>query len=188
MVAYIDITRFFPQSCGLMPGDVMKSIIVFYSNSGNTGRTAGLLGEFLQARGEVRFCELRPLDESRSFFGQASRAFCRARSAIPEMDFNLGTYDLICLGTPVWAFGPAPAINTYLDRCSGLQGKTAVLFTTYGSGTGNGRCLDYMRRILAGKGAKDFKCFSIQQFKVNDREHVLKTIEQAFDPGCSRRD
>ena len=84
------------------------------------------------------------------------------------------------MGTPVWAFGPAPAMNTYLDRCSGLEGKTVVLFTTYGSGTGNGRCLDYMQNILTGKGVKAFKRFSIQQGKVSDRQHVLSIIKTAL--------
>ena len=158
----------------------MKGIIVFYSYSGNTGKTAVLLREFLQGQGDVQLCELKPLDESRSFFGQASRAFWRSRSVLPEMDFNLGSYDMICMGTPVWAFGPAPAMNTYLDRCSGLEGKSVVLFTTYGSGTGNGRCLDYMQQLLAGKGAKDFKRFSVQQGKINDREYVLSVIKKAL--------
>ncbi|MFA5361701.1 MAG: NAD(P)H-dependent oxidoreductase [Candidatus Omnitrophota bacterium] len=161
----------------------MKGIIVFYSYSGNTGKTASLLAESLKDQGDIQLCELKSLDESGSFFRQAARAFGRARSVLPEMDFNLGPYDVICMGTPVWAFGPAPAMNTYLDRCSGLEGKTVVLFTTYGSGTGNGRCLDYMQNILTGKGAKAFKRFSIPQVKVNDREYALSTIKQALNLG-----
>ena len=158
----------------------MKGLIVFYSYAGNTRKIASLLAESLKEQGDIQLCELKPLDESRSFFRQAVRAFGRARSVLQEMDFNLGAYDVICLGTPVWAFGPAPAMNTYLDRCSGLEGKTVVLFTTYGSGTGNRRCLDYMQNILTGKGAKVFKRFSIQQSKVNDREHVRSVIKNAL--------
>ncbi|MDD2703433.1 MAG: flavodoxin [Candidatus Omnitrophica bacterium] len=158
----------------------MKGIIVFYSYSDNTRKTAVILADFLKEQGDIQLCELKPLDESGSFFRQAARAFSRARSVLPEMDFNLGSYDMICLGTPVWAFGPAPAINTYLDRCSGLEGKTVVLFTTYGSGTGNGRCLDYMQNVLIGKGVKTFKRFSIQQSKVRDREYALSTIKKAL--------
>jgi flavodoxin len=158
----------------------MKGVVVFYSYSGNTRKTADVLVECLKERGDVLSFELKPLDESSSFFGQAVRAFRRARSVIPEMNFNLSSYDLICLGTPVWAFGPAPAMNTYLDRCSGLEGKKVVLFTTYGSGTGNGRCLDYMQNILAGKGARDFKRFSIQQRKVSDRAYALSIIKNTL--------
>jgi len=69
-------------------------------------------------------------------------------------------------------------MNTYLDKCCGLGSKEVVLFTTYGSGLGNQRCLNYMQDVLAKKGARDFKKFSIQQFQVKDREFVLRTIKE----------
>jgi NAD(P)H-dependent FMN reductase len=94
------------------------------------------------------------------------------------VNFDLSGYDLICFGTPVWAFGPTPAMNTYLADCSGLEGKEIILFATYGSGAGKERCLNYMQNILAQKGAKGFKRFSIQQFKVNDKEFVLEKIKE----------
>ncbi len=158
----------------------MKSIILYYSYSGNTRRVAQILCESLKSRSEAREVELKATDESRSFLGQCRRAFSKKRAQIEATDFDLSGYDLICLGTPVWAFGPAPAINTYLDRCSGLEGKKVVLFTTYGSGTGNERCLNYMQDALVKKGAKEFSRFSIQQCKVNDKEFVLSKIKALF--------
>jgi NAD(P)H-dependent FMN reductase len=85
------------------------------------------------------------------------------------------------LGTPVWAFGPAPAMNTFLDKCLGLEGKEAVLFTTYGSGVGKERCLDYMEDILSKKGARQFRRFSIQEFKAKDKEFVLSRIVETLN-------
>lgn len=155
----------------------MKSIVSYYSYSGNTRQVANILSEYLRGKGGVNIAELKPLYESRNFFIQAGRAFKRMRDRLEPVDFDLTNYDLICLGTPVWAFGPAPAMNTYLDKCSGLEGKEVILFTTYGSGTGNKRCLNYMQQILAKKGVKDFKRFSIQQFKVKDKEFVLSKIK-----------
>lgn len=156
----------------------MKSAIIYYSFSGNTKKVAEVLAEYLKGRGEVELTALKCLDESSNFFTQAIRAFRHKKGELALMNFDLSTYDLICLGTPVWAFGPAPAINTYLDKCFGLEGKSVILFTTYGSGTGNQRCLNYMQNILAKKGAKDFKEFSIQQFKVNDKNFVVSKIKE----------
>lgn len=156
----------------------MKSIIVYYSYSGNTKKAAQALAEYLKDKGEAELISLQPLDESNSFFGQGNRAFRHVRAKIEPAKFDLSCYDLICLGSPVWAFGPAPAMNTYLDRCSGIEGKKIILFSTYGSGTGNQRCLNYMREILSKKGAKEFKQFSIQQFKVKDKEFVLSKIKE----------
>jgi flavodoxin len=156
----------------------MRSIIIYYSYSGNTRKVAKVLIEFLQEKGSAEYLEIISPSESESFFGQARRAFRHTKAKIDPIKLDLSDYDLICLGTPVWAFGPAPAMNTYLDKCCGLGSKEVVLFTTYGSGLGNQRCLNYMQDVLAKKGARDFKKFSIQQFQVKDREFVLRTIKE----------
>jgi len=156
----------------------MKSIIIYYSCTGNTQKAAYALWEYLKPQSEVDFIELKGLDESHSFFGQCQRAFWHKKAAIQPVNLDLRTYDLICMGTPVWAFGPAPAMNTYLDKCFGLEGKPIILFSTYGSGTGNERCLNYMQSILSKKGAKEFKRFSIQQFKAQNKDFVLSKIRQ----------
>jgi len=156
----------------------MKSTIIYYSYSGNTKKVAKVLFSLLTEKGEAEQIELTCLDESKSFFVQCRRAFRRIRGQIQPIKLDLSVYDLICFGTPVWAFAPAPAMNTYLDNCVGLEGKEIILFTTYGSGAGNGRCLDYMQRILSQKGAKGFKTFSIQQGKVKYQEFVLSKIKE----------
>lgn len=160
----------------------MKSVIIYYSYSGNTQKVADILSGYLGQQGEVDFIELKGLDESDKFFSQAMRALRHKRAEIQPVNFNLGSYDLICFGTPVWAFGPAPAMNTYLDKCLGLAGKSVVLFTTYGSGTGNRRCMDYIQDILEKKGAKTFTRFSIQQFKVDDKDFVTSAVKEALAP------
>jgi flavodoxin len=156
----------------------MQSIIIYYSYSGNTQKVANILIELLETKGEAQQTELVGLNESKSFFGQCCRAFLRKKAALSPVNFDLSEFDLICFGTPVWAFGSAPAMNAYLDQCSGLEGKSVILFSTYGSGTGNEHCLNYMQDILAKKGAKKFNRFSIQQFKVNDKEFVLSKIKE----------
>lgn len=156
----------------------MKSIIIYYSYTGNTKKIAQFLTEYLKQESEM--LELEALDEPDSFISQCKRAFWRKRADIREVNFDLGKYDLICFGTPVWAFGPAPSMNTYLDKCLGVEGKEIVLFATYGSGTGRERCLNYMQRILSKKGAGQFRRFSIQQSKVNNKDFVLSQIKETL--------
>jgi flavodoxin len=156
----------------------MKSAIIYYSYSGNTKKVAEVLAENLKQQGEVETVELKALDESKSFLGQCRRAFNHVKAEIAPVDFDLSGYDLICLGTPLWALAPAPAMNTFLDNCSGIVGKEIILFTTYGSGSGNKRCLNYMQDILSKKGVNNFKKFSIQQIKVKDKDFVLSKIQE----------
>lgn len=156
----------------------MRSAIIYYSFSGNTKKVAEVLSEHLNEKGEAALIELKDFKETGRFFVQAARAFKHAKTLIPELNLDLSSYDIICFGSPVWAFAPAPAMNTYLDRCFGLGGKEIILFTTYGSGTGNGRCLKYMQDILSKKGVNQFKKFSVQQFKVKDRDSILSKIKE----------
>lgn len=161
----------------------MRSLIIYYSFSGNTKKAAVFLKDYLSTEGQVNILELKDLNESGKFFTQAAQAFKHARASIQKVNLDLSDYDLICFGSPVWAFGPAPAMNTCLDRCFGLEGKNAILFTTYGSGTGNQRCLKYMQGILTKKGVKGFKKFSLQQFKLRDEEAAKKIIKEALEAG-----
>ena len=158
----------------------MKSEIIYYSYSGNTKKVAECLKEYLSTQGNVDVIALQVLDESDSFLSQSFRALRHLRGSIAKTQNDLSAYNLICIGTPVWAFGPSPAVNAYLDACSGLEKKKVVLFTTYGSGAGRERCLNYMQDILTKKGAIDFKRFSIQQSKVKDKEFVLSKIKEAL--------
>lgn len=156
----------------------MRIAIVYYSFSGNTKMAALTLREYFKETNDVEMIELRSPDESGNFFVQAARAFKHARARIENTQTDLRNYDVVCFGTPVWAFGPAPAMNTYLDNCEGLQDKSAVLFTTYGSGTGNIRCLNQMQSMLVKKGVASFKHFSIQQGKVGEKEFVFSLLRE----------
>jgi flavodoxin len=158
----------------------MRAIIIYYSFTGNTKKIADILVEYLKPKYEIKILRIDALDESSSFFRQAVRALFHKKARINSLEFELSGYDLICLGTPVWAFAPAPAMNAYLDKCSGLLGRPVTVFVTYGSGTGVKRCFSYMQEILTKKGAKDFGRFSIQQFKVNNKGFVLSRIKESL--------
>ena len=156
----------------------MKSAVIYFSYSGNTKKVAGILAELLNKKGPVEEIELIALDEAKSFLGQCRRAFSRARAKIAPVKIDLSGFDLVSFGSPVWAFAPTPAMNTYLDLCTGLGGKEVILFTTYGSGTGNERCLNYTQDVLAKKGVERFNRFSIQQLKVKNTEFVISKINE----------
>ena len=156
----------------------MKTKIIYYSYSGNTRRVARLLSDILAENGEVEFQELKAADESKNFFIQGRRALKKIRAVLEETSLDFSGYDLVCFGTPVWAFGPTPAMWTCLDKASGLDGKEVILFTTSG-GSGDKRCLNTMQEILAQKGAASFKRFSVPAGKIKDKELILSKIKEA---------
>jgi flavodoxin len=156
----------------------MKSIIVYYSYTNNTKKVAEILADYLKEKNnEVELMRLEA-KEPFHFFTQAIRGLTHKKAKINPVNFDLKDYDLICFGSPVWAFGPAPAMNTYLNKCFNLEQKEVILFCTYGSGLGKERCLDYMQKILEKKQVKKFGRFSIQQFMVNNKEFILSKIKR----------
>lgn len=158
----------------------MRSAIIFYSYSGNTRKVAKELQDYLGKQGSAELIELKAKDETDSFVGQCRRAMFRKEAQIEDVQFDLKGFDLVCLGTPVWAFGPAPAMNTYLKKCTGLENKSITVFTTYGSGTGNGRCVNIIKQTMRVKGAKKFCSFSVQQSRVNNKDFILDQIAKVL--------
>jgi len=158
----------------------MKSLIVYYSYSGNTKRVAEALKEALLEKGEVDIFRLEPEDESDNFFMQSMRAFTGKRAVIKEAPFDVKGYNLVCIGAPVWAFAPAPAFNAYVEGIKNLQGKDALPFVTYGSGIGMKKCLATMKQQLRVQGAFRQQSFSIQQSKVHDKEFILKIVTEVI--------
>ena len=54
----------------------------------------------------------------------------------PELkayNFNAAAYDLIVMGVPVWAWRPAPPINTFLVQ-NDISNKKTALFICHGGG------------------------------------------------------
>ncbi len=142
----------------------MKTAVIYYSYSGNTHRAAHAIMDFLKNKNESAIAvRIRPLREVTSFFGQCKEAFLAKKPELYRTLIDLKDFDRIILGSPVWAFKPAPAINTYLDQCGSLKGKEAISFVTYGSGAGKEKALLIMKKGLLAKGARVTGTMSFQQ-------------------------
>ncbi|MCK5306024.1 MAG: NAD(P)H-dependent oxidoreductase [Candidatus Omnitrophica bacterium] len=157
----------------------MKTLVVYYSYGGNTEKTAKVLVGLLKDKGfTVDVHKLKPENEKRNFFLQCLDAL-RGREAVlsDDVNFDLAGYDLVCIGSPVWAFAPTPAVNTYLDKMLNAGGKDAIVFTTYGSGTGVEKCINSIKKRLKQKGIREVYNFNIQQAKVDDRDFAVSMMK-----------
>lgn len=157
----------------------MKTLITYYSFSGNTDKVARIFADRLKAKGEVVLQRLKPTDEITAFAAQCRAAFTKKRAQLaPGVNFDVSSYDLVILGCPVWAFAPVPAMNSYLDKLDGLQSKRTAILLTSGSGIGVGRCFKNIRRVLEGKGAASVDEINIPDRKQNDTEFIVSTISK----------
>ncbi len=160
----------------------MKILITYYSFTGNTKKVAQALEKFLKDRGnDVDIQRLLPENESRNFFIQAKQAFLKADVNLkPPVIFDLSGYDLIFVGSGVWAFSPVPAIRKYLKLIENCKDKKFFLFVTYGSGVGRFRCFKQMEQLIKNEQGKVIGRIDVSDKKVNDSDFLTKTFEEVI--------
>lgn len=123
----------------------MKSIVIYYSLDGNTKYAAGKIATKLGAD----LIQLIPAKEyptgkiSKYFWGGKSATFGEA----PKLDpyrFDQNQYDLVVLGTPVWAGTFTPPLRTFI-RENKLTDKKIALFACC-SGGKTEKCFEQMKK------------------------------------------
>jgi flavodoxin len=116
-----------------MVESMVKSLIVFYSRDGSTRKVANSLSLFLNSKtAEI----LDKTDRS----GPLGYLLAGKDASLEKMTNiicpieNSNDYDLIVVGTPVWAWNVSPPIRTYLFNNRGNFKKIAFFCTMGGSG------------------------------------------------------
>ena len=108
----------------------MKSLIVYYSRTGNARYVAQTIASQIGAEIE----EVVDLKKRGGIFGFLSGGKDARNGKETEISPSTKSptdYDLIVVGSPIWAGKPTPAIVTYLKK-NDLSGKKVALFFTQG--------------------------------------------------------
>jgi flavodoxin len=124
----------------------MKKLVVFYSRTGTTKKVSEMLTRLLKADID----EIMDEKNRAGIFGYiwGGRDALSEKTTKIKFSKNPKEYDIIIIGTPIWAGKMAPAVRTYLlDNKSKL--KKVAFFCTKG-GEGNGKTFEGMEK-LAGK-------------------------------------
>lgn len=125
----------------------MKAAVIYYSLEGNTRLAAELIARKLDA-------DLIPLTPSKGYpTGKVSKYFWGGKSAtfveapkLEPYDFDPDLYDLLVLGTPVWAGTFAPPLRTFI-RENHLSAKKLALFACC-SGGSTAKCFSQIEREI----------------------------------------
>ncbi|MGI9476956.1 MAG: flavodoxin family protein [Hyphomicrobiaceae bacterium] len=125
----------------------MRTLVVYYSLTGNTKRTAELVAAECQADLE-RIVDLKDRSGAWALFQTGGEALFKRSAPIRPTDMEPGQYDLVILGTPVWAWTMSSPMRTYIEQHA-ANFKHVAFFCTEG-GTGGQRTFRHMTE-LAGK-------------------------------------
>jgi flavodoxin len=116
-----------------MKGIYMKTLIVFFSLTGNTRKIAQAISEELNGT-------LEEIQDTRNRNGIAGyllsimEAIFKKRSKIQEVKHDPSAYDLVIIGTPVWAFNISSPVRTYLEQKKNSINEAAFFVTCTASG------------------------------------------------------
>ncbi len=110
----------------------MNVLVVYYSRSGNTKKIAEKIVKKLKADID----EIKDLKNRKGIIGFLSGGKDVVTKKLTKIEFekNPYKYDLVIIGTPVWASTMTPAIKTYLEKNKDIA--KAAVFCTYGASEG----------------------------------------------------
>jgi flavodoxin len=114
----------------------MKTAVIYYSYEGNCALIAALIKNVLDAD----LIELRTADDKKrqgllKYLWGGGQVVMKAAPRLKPYTVNPESYDLIIIGTPVWAANPAPALNTFLGE-QRIHHKKIALFCCHAGGKG----------------------------------------------------
>jgi len=131
----------------------MKTLIVYYSLEGNTDYAAKRIAEktgFDLLR--IETVKKYPTSGFRKFFHGGKSAVFEETPELVPYSIDLGAYDQIVIGFPVWAGNVAPPIRTFI-KAHDLTKKSIAAFACQ-SGSGAEKAFEKLRKAL---GIASFK-------------------------------
>ncbi|MGM5482771.1 MAG: flavodoxin family protein [Nanobdellota archaeon] len=122
----------------------MKVLVVWYSRTGITRKAGQAITKKLNADCEEIYDAVDRSGVSGSL-KSGKDAIQKKTTSLKPLKKNPEDYDIVVIGTPVWAFTMCPAIRTYLKRFKGKI-ASAAFFCSMNS-SGDKKTLQHMREI-----------------------------------------
>ncbi len=157
----------------------MNALVVYYSRTGVTRKAAEAIGEALRNVGadNVQIEEITEPKSRKGALGwlMAGRdATLKRPAAIQPIKADVGSFDVIVIGTPVWAFTCATPVRTFCQE-HGREAKQVAFFCTMG-GTGDKRALREMEALCAKPPLATLALID-RQVKQDDPEEFLDKVK-----------
>jgi len=145
----------------------MGVLVAYYSRTGNTRRVAEAIAKSLEAEIE----EIRDRENRLGVIGflrSGYEALRKRPAAIQPLKKNPEKYDVVVVGSPVWAGSLSSPVRAYLIM-NGHRIKKAALFATYG--VSEGRIFRQMEELLP---KKPIAKISIRESEIRSGEYLRK--------------
>jgi flavodoxin len=152
-----------------------KTSIIYYSFSGITRSIAekiqkGCGGDLVEVKSKEHYSRLTAYTKG------SYRAMKGECDPIEPETIDVAAYDLIVIGSPVWAFKATPAINAAIAALKGCNGKKAVIFATCGSSAKD--TLPNLKKALELKGVTVLEEYLFTRKEIEDNQKINALTER----------
>lgn len=155
----------------------MKTLIIYYSQGGTTEIISQVLAYNLKLD-IVKIRDMKSRSGLKNKLIAPFDAYRENKTTIDPPTIDLSNYDLIYIGTPVWASKPTPAILTIIDSID-LKGKDTILFATM-SATGGDSTIERMEEKVKSRGGRVIGSFTIKT-KDKSKNQLIRDTEIIID-------
>ena len=128
----------------------MKTLVIFYSYSGNTLIQAEKIAK-QESADIIRLRDIKPRSVIVTYSAGSFAAMKRKEAKLAEFNTDFSHYDKIIIAMPIWAGHPAPAINNVIACLP--EGKEVELIMTSGSGN-SARTAEKTKELITAKGCR----------------------------------
>ena len=159
----------------------MRILLVYYSRSGVTRKAAEKIAELLRGTPGVELTIEEILDKKdrrglRGWLGGGYDAMRKRPAAIEDVKVDVRAFDLVVIGTPVWAWTVTPAVRVFCEG-HGRSAARVAFYCTMG-GSGNERTFETMEQLCA-KAPAATASFIDRNVKTGSPDHFV-AVARAF--------
>jgi flavorubredoxin len=152
----------------------MSVCIVYHSETGNTKKVAEYVAKATGAT-LIPVRDLADYNKITMYLFGIPRARAGDKAAIEPPMIDVSAFDLVVVGSPVWAWKPTPAANAAIAALTGCEGKKGIVFITSGGGPRD--ALEVMKKALARRGLKVVGAFHYPMKELGDEKKLREFID-----------
>ena len=155
----------------------MKSLVAYYSLTGNTKLVAQVIAEALNAT-PVEITETKPRRmKPLVYLIGGFQATMNRGSKINPINIDLKQYERIFIGSPIWNSRPVPAINSFIYQTN-FEGLDIIPFFTMGGDNADKALANITAKIEKSRG-KVVGSFAITSYKIS-HEQIIASAEESI--------
>ncbi|WP_304125002.1 flavodoxin [Methanosphaera cuniculi] len=153
----------------------MTDLVVYYTRTNKTKMVAEKIAEMKNAD-MLEIIDKKDRSGALGYIGGVISAVRNSSTPIEYDVKDLSKYDIVYLGSPVWASKPTPAIREYIEQ-NDFSDVNVVTFVTM-MASGEKPALEIMNDMIQKQGGNVIKSFAIITKNTDIDELTQKTIEE----------